>query len=698
MVAVVLLSIVAALRSPLAAAEPTTITPEPITLKSGAPLSGRTLVVRPQFIKGLRSWTIESRRHRGYLVAAAVSPDGKSVATGGLDGIVRIWDLETGNLSRVLVGHESYVYGLCWSPDGRYVASAGSFDATARLWEARTGMPLRVLKGHKGYVHHVAWSPDGRTVVAAGGQSGFVTWWDAADAREIRTVETGKPTTGVVWSPDGKLLACSGNEFGVMLWDEDGKKAASWKPEGNDGLALSWSPDSKRLAIGGKMDASLWEADGGKKVRTFAGATGTVAFSPDGKRLLTASGGPTVVAWDVESGKQVGSLGTGASIVRWLPGGDRIVCAHSAGVSVWSTDGPRQILAMDITMLTPLTWRAGRPALAILAGTQPVLWDASSGKVLHTFTPLPAGISATAWSPDGKTLACACADGKLRLLDAAAGKELSALEGHKGPVSAVAWSPDGKTLASGGTDKTVRLWTVGSDRPPRSLMGHNDTVTVLAWSGGGLLASGGPDAAVHIWATSSDKPVRVLRDQPAAMSLAWSSDGRLLAVGGNDDNAYVYTTANGKLLHSLEAAGSPRSVTGVAFSPDGTILAGGRDNHTVQLWNMRSGKLVHSLATMAPVIYVSWPAGSSTVAAGAYDGVVRFWDSIPGRPRAALLLQGKQIAAVSAEGHYRAVPDAEVDLVYVALDDRGQHLLTPKEFAAAHGWKNNPAAVRLIGN
>src|SRR5438094_974842 len=83
--------------------------------------------------------------HRGYLATSALSPDGKKLATGGLDGIVRVWDADTGEFLRALVGHNSYVYGLAWSPDGTVLASAGSFDGTARLWDAATGMPLRVL-------------------------------------------------------------------------------------------------------------------------------------------------------------------------------------------------------------------------------------------------------------------------------------------------------------------------------------------------------------------------------------------------------------------------------------------------------------------------------------------------------------------------------------------------------------------------
>src|SRR5262245_23683004 len=113
----------------------------------GEPLSVRTPVQRPAALKNVRSWTIETKRHRWIPTALAVSPDGKHLATGGYDGTIRLWDTEAGRFERALVGHESYVYGLAWSPDGNYLASAGSFGANARVWDARTGQCVRNLKG-----------------------------------------------------------------------------------------------------------------------------------------------------------------------------------------------------------------------------------------------------------------------------------------------------------------------------------------------------------------------------------------------------------------------------------------------------------------------------------------------------------------------------------------------------------------------
>ena len=119
--------------------------------------------------------------------SAVRSPDGKLLATGGYDGTIRLWDAESGKLVKALIGHDSYVYGLSFSPDGAYLVSGGSFEVTARIWEVKTGLLVKILKGHPSYVTTVSWSPDAKQIILAGGVSG-----DAA----IYDPKTGK----VLWS------------------------------------------------------------------------------------------------------------------------------------------------------------------------------------------------------------------------------------------------------------------------------------------------------------------------------------------------------------------------------------------------------------------------------------------------------------------------------------------------------------------
>jgi len=89
-------------------------------------ISARALVTHPTPIPGVKAWTIESRRHRGGIICMSLSPDGKQLVTGGIDGTIRVWDAETGQCLRALLGHDSYIYGLAWSPNSSLVASAGS--------------------------------------------------------------------------------------------------------------------------------------------------------------------------------------------------------------------------------------------------------------------------------------------------------------------------------------------------------------------------------------------------------------------------------------------------------------------------------------------------------------------------------------------------------------------------------------------
>src|SRR5262249_40401596 len=111
------------------------IEPDRVAIKPGTPLSLRALVTTPPVLKGAVSWSFETREHRGYYSVAALSPDGKLVATGGIDGTIRLWELGSGKLVRALLGHDSYVHGLAFSPGGRYLASGGAWDRTARIWE-----------------------------------------------------------------------------------------------------------------------------------------------------------------------------------------------------------------------------------------------------------------------------------------------------------------------------------------------------------------------------------------------------------------------------------------------------------------------------------------------------------------------------------------------------------------------------------
>jgi len=202
------------------------IRPEPVELEAGEPLSPNALVSRPASIKGVRSWTIETRGPRGtdnhgVGLGIAYSPNGRQLATAGEDAPIRVWDPDDGQLLRAFVGHAERVNGLAYSPDGKTLAS-GSSDGTLRLWDAESAQLLHILERHAGMVHALAWSPDGKTL-ASSDACGSVWLWDVAmGAAIMRLPNAGVPTRCVAWSPDGKMLAAGSDDKSSCLFCETG--------------------------------------------------------------------------------------------------------------------------------------------------------------------------------------------------------------------------------------------------------------------------------------------------------------------------------------------------------------------------------------------------------------------------------------------------------------------------------------------
>ncbi len=681
-----------------AVAQKPAILVEPLPVPAGAPLSYRTLVRKPPAVPGVQSWTLETRRHRGQLYAAALSPDGKRVATGGQEGTVHVWAVATGELERILVGHDGSVYGVAWSPDGLTLASTGGGDATARLWDAATGRPLRVLRGHKGYAHHVAWSPDGKSLAVAGGTSGFVTLWDADKPKEVRTVETGNRIYGVAWAADNATVAVAGQTTSVATWDlRAGTQTRLFAVADKSGFAVAFSPDGTKLAGTAKGQTLLWEAATGKVLRTVADAWGPgLAFSPDGKTLALATT-QSVGLIPSDDGGAVRSVAAKVTGVNWTPDGTRLLGPLGGTVELWTTDDakePEKTLAAAAG--GPVLFAPGRPVVSGLDTPSPKLWDAATGKPVATLDGHTDAVAAAAWSRDGKHLATAGKDKAVRVWDAA-GKPVATFEGHEKPAACVAWAADNKTLASGSEDNTVRVWTLGSTAS-KTLARHTEPVAAVAWSPAGKqLASGGGDNQVVVWVDLDKPPGSIPVPVPVA-SLAWGPAGKGLAAGLKNGDLTVFHSVTGKALQTYDRRVDPADVTALTWTADGTTVVAGRAGEMFQAWRTGNNKQpTTDVPVFAAVSAVGLSAGGTTLVTSGDGRTARVWDMPAGTPRAALVADDKQLVAVSAAGHFRAADEAACELVYVAQTAKGQDMLTPKEFAERYKFKNNPAAVVLLG-
>src|SRR5262249_6284004 len=198
----------------------------------------RIYVVMRTIRKGLYGADRLLEGHTDIVVCVAVSPDGRTAASGGSDRVIRLWDLESGKEVRRLEGHTAAVWGLAFTRDGKRLLSA-SIDKTLRLWELATGKEERRFEGHTGAVRCIALLPDGKHALS-GAYDSSVRLWDLQTGKEVRKFEghTGN-VMSVAVSPDGKrALSCGAvKDNSVRLWDvETGKEVRRF--EGHKGAVM----------------------------------------------------------------------------------------------------------------------------------------------------------------------------------------------------------------------------------------------------------------------------------------------------------------------------------------------------------------------------------------------------------------------------------------------------------------------------
>jgi WD40 repeat protein len=663
------------LASTVAVAGPT-IPAAAVPLRPGGGLSVRTPVARPGSVKGARSWTIETRRHRWAPTALALAPDGTIAATGGYDGMVRLWDAATGALLRVLVGHDSYVYGLGWSADGRYLASSGSFDLTVRIWEARTGLPLKVLKGFEAPPGPLAWSPDGAFLAAGTYDSGYVHVFKAATGALARKIANGKPVLSLTFAPDGQALACAVSEVGVTLAASPTWKAVKLDLPALDALAVAYTADGKGLVIGGNKDTVVWDLAGRKVSRRLGTAAG--ALARHGSRLAVST--PAGRVWDLATAKPGANLPPGVA-VGWSGDGKTLCILSGDDVVRVDPEKGTELKRWSVAESGSLLWSLGRPILSGLGTLRPRLWDTATGKPQHA---LPGHASVAAWSPTGKLLATGGADRTVRVWNPTTGKLVRTLSGLAAPVAALAIAGDGKIAVAVGRE--VVVYPADGTKPLRTFTGHTDAVRCLAWTRDGSLASGAADALIHVWGLKSAKPLRTVENGGAVECLAFAPGGKALAAGSPENRVRIWTYPTRKLVHEFNSPGSPPAITALAWSPDAALVLAGRANHVIQLWDVKSGKDRHSIVAMAPVHAVAWGAGGKTMVSCSLDRSIRFWNAATGQIHATVVAAKEQLACVSTEGHYRVPNEAETELVYVVLTAKGMDTLPLPEFRAKFGW------------
>ncbi len=233
----------------------------------------------------------------------------RQIASADLDGVIRMWNLEQGELLQQLGGHEARVNAFALDPLGRIAVSA-SDDGTARVWDPSTGGCRHVLRGHLGRVLAAAVGPDGRLALT-GGDDGSLLLWDLASGRGIGELEGhAKAVLDLGWSSDGRFALSTGEDGSVRLWEIDRRRSLRVLDEGLEGpRRAALTPDGRFALIGEKSGRlALWALRSRSCERTFEGHTDAVTaieIHRDGRRALSASADGSARIWYLDWRPQV---------------------------------------------------------------------------------------------------------------------------------------------------------------------------------------------------------------------------------------------------------------------------------------------------------------------------------------------------------------------------------------------------------
>lgn len=254
----------------------------------------------------LRFYNKVLRGHQGLIFSIAFSPDGKYLASGDDGGKVIIWEVATGTKLKELEGHKDHIWSIAFTPDGKELVS-GSGDGTARLWDVQTGNVVLAFVGHTNGLKKIAISPDGKTLITTSPDN-TVRFWDMKSGKSIDVIFESTEVHSVCYSPDGNFIAVGTNNA-INISNAKNLKRIKTLSGGLDRVeAIAFSPDGKQLITGNwgrnnKLESLIiiWDVASGKQIRTindYHDSVWNIFFSPGGDYFIPATGEKNIDVWN----------------------------------------------------------------------------------------------------------------------------------------------------------------------------------------------------------------------------------------------------------------------------------------------------------------------------------------------------------------------------------------------------------------
>jgi len=619
--------------------------------------------------RGAFIWDVETGEllrtfpgHTGDVTAVAYSNDGSMLVTGSNDRTARLWDVNSGQQLLALV-EDGDVNIVVFSPDDTLIATGD------RIWDTATGELRRdhIISSPRA----LAFSGDGAWLLV-GSDDGKIRLWDWEGNLLLRVFQGTYSNTAVAFSPDERYIATSSGDRVVLLDVNSGEAVREFTREGWGWInTVAFSPDGSRVLTGGTNEAILWDTQSGERIRTFwpytfwpyrfndSNGLLSAVFATDEIRTISTDG--SIYIWESESGGEemvLAGHGSGVSSVAFSPDGTRVLTGSGDNTAkLWDAQAGAEIRTFSghTDLIRSVAFSPGGTRVLTGSGDNTAkLWDAQTGATLRTFSGHTWPVNSVAFSPDGMQVLTGSSTGSpdwrgiAKLWDAQTGAEIRTFSvPTSSSVLSVAFSPDGNRVLTGSDDSTAKLWDAQTGIELLTFLGHTDVVSSVAFSPDGTRvltgSGGGTDRTAMLWDAQTGTVLRTFLGGANApvSSVAFSPDGLLILVGLSSQRwAVLFDVQTGGMLRALSK--ESHDVTSVAYSPDGSKVLTGSSDATAIIWSMGTGGIRSRIDhTSAPIFGALSPDGSN-FAIGMNYNAARFIDTQTGATRKTLQLNHTQ--------------------------------------------------------